>query len=234
MASFPEGRLRPRLLPTAATLIGLVILGRLSFWQLQRHEFKNQFVETAHAAADLPEVDGISSDLHEVTAILFRHVRLEGRWDGGVMLEGGRGMGHGPGYGVMKRFVTTDGVAVLVDRGEVKTPALALTLPEGPAVGGRLAPLPEGQTKDPVPNTNPPIWPRKSLVGIHARAGDVLPGVYLRAGPDEEPRLEGDLAVGYRPYTKRYDSLHYAKQWAAMGVILFGLWGWASWERKAP
>ena len=73
------------------------------------------------------------------------------------------------------------------------------------------------------------------MVGIHRHAEDVLPGVYLRAGPalqeDEEPRIEGALAVGYRPYTKRYDSLHYAKQWAAMAVILLGLWGWSSWER---
>ena len=217
-------------------LIGVIILGRLSLWQIERHEHKNQWVETARAAALLPGVDGLSSDLHEVTAVLFRHVRLEGRWDGPVMLEGGRGMGHGPGYGVMRRFVTTDGVVVLVDRGEVSRPEEALTLPEGPAVGGRLAPLPEGVDKPPVPNTDPAIWPRKSLVGIHARAGDVLPGVYLRAGPalseEEAPRLEGTLAVGYRPYTKRYDSLHYAKQWAAMALILVGLWGWASWQRE--
>jgi len=217
-------------------IVGVLILGRLSVWQLQRHEFKNRFVEEAGAAASLPEVDGISSDLHEVTAILFRHVRLQGHWEGPVLLEGGRSMKHGPGYGVMHRFVTTEGVGVLVDRGEVSRPEQALTLPLGPAVGGRLAPLPEGRDRAPVAGTDPAIWPRKSLVGIHHRAGDVLPGVYLRAGPrlapGVEPTLEGDLAVGYRPYTKTNSSLHYAKQWAAMALILAGLWGWASWERS--
>jgi cytochrome oxidase assembly protein ShyY1 len=231
----PDGRLRPRLTPTLATLIGVVILGRLCVWQLDRHQFKNRWVEQAHAAAVMPEVEGISSDLHEVTAILFRHVRLEGRFDGPVMLEAGRGLKHGPGYAVVQRFVTTDGVGLLIDRGEVVSAAEALSLSSPTSVEGRLAPLPEDHDRDPVPGTDPEIWARRSMVGIHRRAGEVLPGVYLRAGqalaPDADPVPAPVLATGYRPYKKRYDSLHYAKQWAAMALILLGLWSWASWER---
>ncbi len=194
-------------------LVGVVILGNLSAWQLRRHAFKNRWHEQEVAATGLPAVEGLPDDA------LFRQVRLDGRFTGGVMLEGGRSLGHAPGYGVLQRFVLADGRGVLVDRGEVESIAAASGLDAATAVAGQLRPLPDTRDREPVPGTDPPVWPQKSMVGIHARAGDVLPGVYVKSG--------ASLAA-----KRRYDSLHYAKQWAAMAVILVGMWAFASWERS--
>jgi len=236
----PKGRLRPTLVPTVATVIGVLILGNLSAWQLRRHAFKNRWVPHARSVEGMPAIDGSDLVDRDLGALAFRHIKLRGAFRDDLMLEGGRRMGHVPGYAVLQVFETED-YDLLVDRGEIPSADRDATLAglagHGPTtLEGQLRPLPDRFDADPVqPVSDPPVWPSRSLPGIHRHAGDVLKGVYLRAGPaleaGQEPAPNPVLADGYRPLEKNYSSLHYSKQWAAMALILLGMWGWVSWKR---
>lgn len=229
-------------MPTLATFVGLLILLNLSAWQLRRHAFKNRWVEHAHAVEGMPVIDGPALGDGDLTPLAFRHVRLQGAFRGEVMLEGGRRMKDGPGYAVLQVFETAD-YAVLVDRGEIpaaeRDSTLAVVATQRPtSVQGQLRPLPDRGDHEPVsPTATPLVWPSRSLPGIYRHAGDgLLPGVYVRAGralePGQEPVPDPVLADGYRPIVKSYTSLHYSKQWAAMALILLGMWGWVSWKKE--
>lgn len=227
-------------MPTVGMLIGVAILGNLCAWQVRRHIFKNRYVPVATAARELPPIDG-SALTGDLEPLYFRHIRLQGRFEGAPMLEGGRALGHGPAYAVFQAFRLDSGERVLVDRGEIApeqlSERLARVVQAGPvALEGQLRPLPESKDREPV-GTDPLIWPKKSFAGIHRHAGDVLPSVYIRAGrplsEGESPVPDPELASGYAAVVKKHDSAHYAKQWFAMALILLGMWGWVSYERES-
>ena len=230
-------RLTPRLLPTLAMSMGMVILLGLSGWQFARHVEKNAGVEPARDAAGLPTLD--ASALEQSPLPLYRHLALPGRFVGPVLLEGGRVLGGQPAYGVVQAFETSAGKRIFVDRGEIlsndRRGALS-RLPTPGSVQGQLRPVPESRGRTPVnPGDSPEIWRRRSLGSMYDALPDLEPGIYLRAGPalakGVAPTASPDLADGYRPASIRTDSLHYAFQWLAIAGVLFGLWAWASLEK---
>jgi len=222
----------------------VLVLLSLCKWQLDRHTFKNRHVPLAVAAQALPVLEGDSLSGESLEGELYRHVRLSGRFVGEPLLEGGRQLGRRPGYALLQTFQSSQGLLLLVDRGELlladRTEALKrVEALEALSVDGQLRPLPESSLRSAVSTAEGPlIWPRNSLAGIHGHAAgshDIVPGVYLRAGPllqEGESSEEGELlSTGYRAPKTRYDSLHYAKQWFAMALILVALWAGAGFVR---
>jgi cytochrome oxidase assembly protein ShyY1 len=241
------GVIRPRLVPTIATIGAVIVLANLSAWQLRRHAFKNRHKPAMEAALVLGEVELDGQDV-DLDALLFRAVRLRGSFAPPIMLEGGRSIDFVGGYGVLQPFETTGGLRLLVDRGELHREGMEAVLKRlGGETGivtltGQLRPVPDGEAKSPVPDTiDPPIWPPRGLVGIHAHVAGIAPSVYVRMGkpiassdrPRPDPKVDPDLASGYVAVIANYSSAHYAKQWAAIGVVVMILWLWASLERPA-
>ncbi len=233
-------RLRPRFASTVAALAGVAVLLSLCAWQLDRHIEKNAGVEPARAALGQPPLDGAA--LSQSPLPLYRHLQLSGRFVDSVLLEGGRQVGTSPAYGVIQVFETSAGQRIVVDRGAILSldRAGALSrLPSPPTVQGQLRPVPRSMPSAPVnPGEEPQFWRARSLGAMHASLEDVEPGVYLKAGSPlaegESPEPSPDLADGYQPVTVRYESLHYAYQWAAIAALLIGLWVWGSLEKPEP
>jgi len=240
------GVVRPRPLPTAATIGAVIVLLNLASWQVDRHHFKNRHKPAMEAAAALPEVElGIDDD---PAGLLFRAVSVRGSYVPPIMLEGGRSRDFTGSYGVLQPFETTDGLRVLVDRGEVHREGMEAVLARlrGETglvtLTGQLRPIPDGEVKAPIPGTDdPPIWPRRGLSGIHAHVSGIAPGAYVRLGgpitstdrPRPDPKVDRDLAVGYVAVVSDNSSAHYAKQWAAIAAVAVLLWLWASLDRSA-
>ncbi len=239
------GVIRPRLLPTAATVVAVVILLNLAAWQVRRHEHKNRHQPAMEAAALLAETALTAGS--DLPPLLFRKVTLRGSFVPPLMLEGGRTRDYQGGYGVLQPFETTDGLRVLVDRGEVHREGMEAVLDRlGGQTGvvtlrGQLRPLPDGEPRGPVAGTaDPPIWAPRGLVGIHAHVAGIAPGAYVRLGsplaPDArarpDPDGDPDLAVGYVEIVADNSSAHYAKQWAAIAAVAMLLWLWGALDRS--
>ena len=241
------GVLRPRLVPAVATIAAVIVLANLSAWQLRRHEFKNRHKDAMVAAASLDPI-GLDAADADLEALLFRAVTVTGSFVPPMMLEGGRSIDFVGGYGLVQPFETTGGLRLLIDRGELRREGMEGVLERLRGESGRvtlrgqLRPLPSGEAKAPIQNTsNPPIWPGRGLVGMHAHVSGIAPGVYLRVGkpiaatdrPRPDPDFDADLASGYVAIVADYSSAHYAKQWAAIAGVVLLLWLWATLDRSA-
>ncbi len=231
-------RLRPRLASTLAMVAGVAALLLLCSWQLDRHSEKNAGVAAARAARGLPPLGPAALEKHPLP--LYRHVQLTGRFERSVLLEGGRQLRASPAYGVLQVFETTSGRRILVDRGAIPSKDRDLVLSRLPApleVQGQLRPLPRLRAGAPAnPGGDPEFWQARSVGAMHASQPDLLPEVYLKAGTPlaqgERPSSTAELADGYEPVVVRYESLHYAYQWAAIATLLVALWVWGSLERR--
>jgi cytochrome oxidase assembly protein ShyY1 len=220
---------------------GLVLVTALMLclWQIRRDGERNQYLALARSAWEMPPLDQVEMT-GALDQYLFRDVILVGQFEAPIMLEGGRRVGSLVGYGVLQPFATTDGRRLLVNRGNLRRSALepglqSLALAVEVVLAGQLRPLGGSADASPVLSQGlPPIWGRRSIAAIHAWAGGLVPGIYLWAGERLETGQEAEpsplLASGYGPVLRDNTSLHYAKQWFALAVIIGLLWGWASFE----
>ncbi|MEX0386822.1 SURF1 family protein [Spiribacter onubensis] len=158
----------PRLLPTAAYLLLLMLLLSLGHWQLDRADQKRAMLAERAAATRAPVVD-----LNEVTATLatheYRRVTANGTFDEAhQFLLDNRIQDGQVGYRVLTPL-RLDGLdrAVLVDRGFVPIvgdrqtpPALPPVDPQGP-VTGRVSRGPSVGLRLGDPSDQPMQWPRR-------------------------------------------------------------------------
>lgn len=70
-------RFRPQRGPTLVVIPCLLILLGLSFWQLQRHEWKAALIAEREAQMDAPALL-LPARIAEPQVLSFRHVRAEG------------------------------------------------------------------------------------------------------------------------------------------------------------
>jgi len=240
LRSFRQGLgvFRPRLWPTLGAGFVVVTALGLCQWQVRRDGERNQYLDAARKAWDLPRVD--EAALAAPDQVWFRDVTLTGAYTPRVMLEGGRRVDGAVGYGVLQVFETAGGRQLLVNRGDLRRAdrdkgLAALDHGAPTTLRGQLRPLPAGGDNPPVESADlPPIWGQRNVGAIHAWAGGLEPGLWIWAGerlaPGEEPTPDPLLATGYGPAVRDNTSLHYAKQWFALALIIGALWGWASFE----
>lgn len=116
---------RKLIVPTIAAVLGLVILLKLGFWQLDRLAWKEALIakvtEDIHktaVSAPIPK-EWTELDLNEAD---YRHVSISGKFlDGATFyyigLANAKGPYSGPGYFVYSPFQTDDGWIVMINRG---------------------------------------------------------------------------------------------------------------------
>ena len=143
-ASAPARRFRPRLLPTVATVAGIVLFVSAGQWQqrrmVQKEALRTQFdAASATAPAALPQ-EGV-----DWAAWRYRPVVGDGSFDASrQMLIDNKVLEGRAGYHVVTPLLLTDGRAVLVNRGwiaagETRAQLPSAAPPVGPgAVHGRV------------------------------------------------------------------------------------------------
>jgi cytochrome oxidase assembly protein ShyY1 len=246
-----KGKFTPRLVPTLGMIVLVTVLLSLCIWQISRHFDRNIHVEVMQKNQVLPVLKEAPT-IKNSQELLYRRFHLQGHFVGLHFLEAGRSLSHQSGYAVFQIFECTNGVRLLIDRGDVlpldRTPILnrlSSQVPQG--IKGQLRPILNEGKKPPVNLGKPPlIWRRQSIADIHhwikTKYSKLTPlaQVYMRLGQKYEkgkrPSQEKNdlLATGYMKAHINWDSAHYAVQWFGIAMIIFGFWLWSSFQPEGP
>ena len=215
------------LLAGAFTVLGLVVLLRLGFWQVERLEWKTGLLDQIDrnlAATPIPLPDGIAIEEWE-----YRRVCVEGAFlhEKEMHLFSANLAGQ-PGYHIYTPLRRDEGGALIINRGWVpdthKDPA---TRAEGQGTGvvnvcgvlrasrdkGLFAP-----DNDPAEN----IWIRADAAEMTAAAGleNVLP---FLMDADDAPNAGGYPAGGQTRIDIPNNHLGYAVTWFGLAAALLGV-----------
>ena len=228
-----------RLVVLLATVLTVLVTGRLGLWQLGRAADKTALQQAVQRQRALPPLDAaaLARTASAATAQLHRSVQLEGRWsdDGSVFLEN-RTMGGRTGFYVLTPLLLPDGRAVLVQRGFVPRVAADRTriaVPPPPPgvvkVFGRLALGPSRffELGSPASDRGPI---RQNLdIDDYAREAH-LPLVPLLVVQEDgvEPAVPPDGLERHWPVPAADAHKHYgyAFQWFALAALVLGLYVW--------
>ncbi len=222
--------LRPYPGLTIASLIALLILCGLGFWQLERLQWKLALIETVNRNMAAPPVAldvalrGVPQDMP------YRPVTLTGRFDHAkeayvfVASSGGEGLYH-----VLTPFRADGGRVLMVDRGAVPQSRLN---PATRSLGNRTGqtsvtglwrlPEPPG-VFTPAPDAARRIWYAHDINAI-ARASGVQLAAPTLVEADATPNPGGLPLGGQAVVTFRNQHLGYALTWFGFAACLIGVW----------
>jgi surfeit locus 1 family protein len=227
----------------AFVLVIAAVCIRLGFWQLDRQEQRDELNRALAAALQEPPLDLGAAEMEAVLADpeahLYRRVRVEGTFDASreVVLRG-RALDGNPGVNLVTPLLLREGsVAVLVNRGWVRSPDASTVDPEAHAepglrvVEGVLQPLPRGgDTREAVLEVNGrPVRTAMRLDGSDPRftgTATLFPLLVQQVGTGSDPGTVGTPTRLPAPRIDRGPHLGYAVQWfsfAAIAVLGFGL-----------
>ena len=245
MPDAPRRRFRPRLIPTIATFVTLIILLGLGTWQVERLQWKTDLIARVQAGLAADPVD-LPGDVGQPADWEYRRVRVTGQFQHqneayiGPRLYTGADGQQRQGVHVLTPLVRDDGAGtVLIDRGWVpldrRDPA---TRAEGQAYGSvtvtAIARLPQDRgfmQPDNDPVTRNFFWlDMKALAGI---AGvEQLAPLVLQA---DYAANAGGLPIGGRTIVAlKNDHLAYALTWYGLALTLVGVFIAASFRREVP
>jgi surfeit locus 1 family protein len=215
-----------------ATLACAALTARLGLWQWDRAAQKEALQASLDTRAGLPAVGAaeLASPAHDVADLLYRKVRLRGRWlaEGTIYLDN-RQMHARPGF-IVVTPLQWDAGAVLVQRGWVardndertRLPPLA-TPPGEVEVSGRLMPPParlyefasaaSGTIRQ---NLDPEHYGRE--IGIA-----LLPVSVMQ---DDASAADGLLRAWPLPAADTRMHYGYAFQWWALSALTMALYVW--------
>jgi len=226
----PEGGTKPGLWASALVALPafLILLG-LGTWQMQRLEWKAQLlatIEARQAAAPIPLPAEL--DPEQLTTLSYRRVTVSGTFlhDRELLLlaRTRKKIGGAVGAHVLTPMVTTDGRAVLVNRGWVPHDSMAPTRRSQGQVQGqatvtgvlRTPPAPGPFTPDNRPDVDEWYWIDLAAMAT-ATALDLLP-VVVAADATANP---GGLPIGGQTRLDvRNDHLQYALTWYSLAAGL--------------
>ncbi|BBK39601.1 SURF1-like protein [Allostella sp. ATCC 35155] len=222
-------RFRPQRGPTLVVIPCLLILLGLSFWQLQRHEWKAALIAEREAQMDAPALL-LPARIAEPQVLSFRHVRAEGvfRHDQELHVVAVSRRGN-DGYQIVTPLERAEGPPVLVNRGWVpkdrRDPASrAPGQLAGPvAIDGiaRVNQVRTGWLSGLIPDNQPDrnLWFTMDLPAMAAalRLPEVAP-VYIEAGDTANP---GTYPLGGQTRVSLpNDHLQYAATWFLLAIAL--------------
>jgi surfeit locus 1 family protein len=221
------------IIPTILVVVGMGLLVRLGFWQLDRQQQKREF-NTLMAdrwrsepfdltAQPLPAGPGGLEELE------YRRVAAEGEWDyDRQILISNQTFQGTAGYVVVTPLVLEDNRAVLVARGWIpadqagEAQLAALVEPPGAPIIGlarQSQGLPGGSVSMPVA-TAQREWYRVDIPAIQGQMPYRLEPGYLEQMP-EEGRAYDALPIRSEPMTlDEGNHLGYAIQWFTFAVVL--------------
>lgn len=222
------------------TLLLLPLLVSLGFWQLAREQEKLALQGAWEARAAMPPVK--LEALAEEEDLQYRRVTLTGRFDNvhAFLLDNRVHQGR-PGFEVISPFTTVEGRQVLVNRGWLQAGRDREHLPEIQAVAGEQALtgtvyVPLGEALMLGEESPFAGWPRVLQVADTGRmfreldvaAEESFPYIVRLAGG-----APGALTTDWPVITTAPEKHRaYAVQWFAMAAALFGLFLYASLQRR--
>jgi surfeit locus 1 family protein len=223
-------RFAPGLWPTAATLLGLIVLAALGTWQIERLAWKRDLIARREAQLAAP-VEPLPASAEDWRSWDFRPVVVHGEFRHDLeQLFGVAAIDGQVGHHVLTPLVRQDGAAVLVDRGWV------------PADRAHPAARREGQLAGPVRVSgiaryrgddrpgwftpdNQPIehrWYWFDLPALEDALGLELVPVVVEADASPNP---GGLPLGGQTRTELPNNhLQYAITWYGLAAALFAIW----------
>lgn len=224
---------RPMLWPTLVTLLGLIILGGLGTWQVERLYWKRDLMATiaarmAEPATEIPpQADWPSLDLKRIE---YHHVKLSGHFLNGQELYYFAQDEEGTsGFDIVTPFMLDDGRIVLVDRGfvpkELKDPSRrALGQIEGPAtlVGVTRAPQQRGIFTAPDDVAGNMWFTRDPAAMSQALKLENVAPFYVEAGA--APNVGGFPVGGQTKITIPNNHLQYAITWYGLAIVLLAIY----------
>jgi len=223
---------RPRWLALTALVVLLVFaFVQLGLWQLRRMDERrerNAVVTSTERQAPVPAGDVLATGRPVAPTQEWRQVSARGRYDAaGQLLLRNRPLEGRNGFHVLVPLVTTDGPAVLVDRGWVPAGASATDLPDVPppptgevTVVGRVRPAEPPKGGAPPP---PGQVVRIDVPTIGRDLGYPLLGGYVELAA-EQPRPAAAPAPLPPPEVSDGPHLSYAVQWFLFAVVAVGGW----------
>lgn len=113
-------KFKPKLIPTIFTILGLITLLSLSFWQFQRLNWKQGIINEIKQQSELAPISLENNQI--LPQMLYRKVKLKGEFDHSKeihMYGGSRQFKGEPGYYIITPIKLSDGSDVLVNRGWV-------------------------------------------------------------------------------------------------------------------
>lgn len=130
-------RFRPSLWPSAVTLLLLLVLSSLGFWQLDRAQQKRELLDR-YEAQDAGAPIRVDDRLRSSADLEFRAAQANGRYDGAHQFLLDNRTHHGvAGYQVLTPLRLAGGKqAILVNRGWVPQGATRQDLPDLPVPAG--------------------------------------------------------------------------------------------------
>ena len=222
---------RKWILFTILVVLGMILLVRLGFWQLdrlaQKRAFNTMMAERWRSDPFDLNAQSFPADLSNLE---YRRVEAQGQFDyehqvliSNQVLQGGTA-----GYVVVTPLVLGEGRAVLVARGWIPADMIEadqlaqLTEPPGAPVLGlarKSQSLPNGAVSTPA--ATPQLeWYRIDIPAIQAQMPYQLEGAYLEQLP-EEGRTYNDLPIRTEPLAlDEGNHLSYAIQWFTFAAVL--------------
>lgn len=225
----------PRLVPSMAALLAVVLFVELGFWQLRRADESRAQQTMRSEREHLPSLDLNRLPADRMESMLWRSATVSGRWQPGpgVLLDNQVTAGRA-GYLVFG-MLRPEGCscALLVNRGWIEAGPDRATipdlgrLPDTATLRGRLAPLPPGgvgmrNDVDHLPGGLMRVQ-RMELATIPLDPGIRLLPVTLRLDP-ESP--DGFARNWTQPLQKSDRHQAYAVQWFIFALLAAGLYGY--------
>lgn len=234
---------RPRLLPSTAALVALLILVGLGTWQLDRLAWKNGLIARIEAGLAADPVE-LPTSIDRPADWEYTRVRVTGRFMHdreayiGPRLYAGPDGRQQQGVHVLTPLVRDDGAGtVLIDRGWIpldrRDPSTrADGQPDGSVTIAAIARVPQDRAfmqPDNDPGTRTFFW--LDMPALAAIAGvDHLAPLVLQA--DATPN-SGGLPIGGRTIVVlKNDHLSYALTWYGLALTLVGVFIAASFRRQ--
>lgn len=217
----------------AAALTSVALTLRMAVWQLDRAAQKVALQQAIDARAALPPLAADALARTPADAAVQQHRRAEvwGRWLAAhtVWLDN-RPLDGRAGFLVVTPLALEDGAALLVQRGWQPRDFMDRTrvaLPPTPAepvrIAGRLV-LAPSRLVSLGDEAAGPIRQNLDLGAFARETGlRLLPIVLLQEGPAADDALRRD---GPRPAAGVHTHYGYAFQWAALAVLIAGLYVW--------
>lgn len=230
---------RPQWLTTIITLILLVVMTKLGFWQYAKAQQKQALQSTYDARTHLPAVD-VSPNIADIEDWRYRRIKATGQYltDYQIFLDN-QVEGEVAGYHVITPLRADNGTVILVDRGwipmgdrshfpTVSTPAGTVSVMGFSWIPSpkffQLAPPGDGKGWQ-------PIWQNMEMARYAKQVPfNVLPFVM---------RLDADSTAGgfvrnwVMPAERVEKHIGYAYQWWGFSLALFFIWVFVNLKRKS-
>lgn len=223
----------PRIWPVViATLLGLAILVTLGAWQVKRLAWKEALLAqlAANAAASPVDLSTAYNMSRAGSNVEFVRVEFTGTYKTDAWMKMLSSYQRGPGWTILEAAASSDGWAVVVDRGKLPGQRLEnFDQPQGPQqIEGVIRTHPNGQgVFDPVNDPKGNMWHWWDVPAMLANSG--LPAE-LRPFPFVVQLLPSATAAEFpRPEEPKADlannHLGYAITWFGLAATLLGVAG---------